>query len=169
MALPPLYDPEACRPMWEELNRVGVKSLRTPEEVDADVKSPGTALVVVNSVCGCAAGSARPGVMLALQHSRIPDRCTTVFAGVDREAVDQARRLMPEVPPSSPCIALFKDGKPVHVLQRAHIEQMNPAMIADSLSRAFDAHCTAAGPSIPPEEFAKVVPVQQCGSNVPRL
>jgi putative YphP/YqiW family bacilliredoxin len=169
MPLPPIYDPEACRPMWEELNRVGINSLHTPEEVDAAIDQPGTTLVVVNSVCGCAAGGARPGVMLSLQHTKIPDRLATVFAGVDREAVDQARGHMPEIVPSSPCIAIFKDGKPVHVLERRHIEQMSAEMVASDLARAYEEYCSAAGPSIPADEFAKVAPVQMCGSGIPKL
>jgi len=165
----PMYDPEAVRPMWEELERVGVRSLRSAEEVDTAVAAEGTTLVVVNSVCGCAAGGARPGVMLALQHERIPDRLTTVFAGMDREATEEARSYMADIPPSSPCIALFKEGRPVYVLERRHIEQMDARMVAANLARAFDQHCSAAGPSIPPEEFAKLAPLQQCGSSIPRM
>ena len=165
----PMYDPEAVRPMWEELERVGVRSLRSSNEVDLEVKAEGTALVVVNSVCGCAAGGARPGVMMALQNARIPDRMATVFAGVDREATEQARAHMTGIAPSSPCIALFKDGKPVHILERRHIEQMDASTVAASLAKAFDEHCGAEGPSIPAEEFAKISPVSQCGSSVPRI
>lgn len=169
MPLPPIYDPEACRPLWEELNRVGVQSLRTPEEVDAVIDQPGTALVVVNSVCGCAAGGARPGTMLSLQHRVIPDRLATVFAGVDRDAVERARAHMPGVMPSSPCIALFKDGQPVHVLERRHIEQMSAEMIARDLAHAYEQHCTAPGPSIPPDQFAKIAPLQICGTSIPKI
>lgn len=164
----PLYDPEAVRPMWEELVQVGIKPLKTQEEVDqAILQTPGTTLVVVNSVCGCAAGSARPGVMLALQHKTIPNNLTTVFAGMDREAVDRVRAHMPEIAPSSPCIALFKDGKPTFVLERRHIEQMDNQGVAAALQQAFDEHCSTAGPSIPPEEFEKINPVQKCGSSIP--
>ena len=169
ISLPPIYDPEAVRPMWEELAAVGVEPLHRAEDVEAAFAlSKGTLLVVVNSVCGCAAGGARPGVSLALQHSKIPDRMTTVFAGVDRAAVNSARDKMVGVPPSSPCIALFKDGKLVHILERRHIEQMDARMIAQDLAQAFDAHCSRQGPSVTPETFAKVVGVQQCGSTVPR-
>ncbi len=167
MPLPPIYDPEAIKPMEEELHRVGVKSLRSAKEVDQAINEQGTTLLVVNSVCGCAAGGARPGVMLSLQNVKIPDRMATVFAGVDRDAVNQARALMGDIPPSSPCIALFKDGKPVHVLERRHIEQMDAHRVAGDLKSAFDEHCSAQGPSIPPEEFERIVPVQQCGSDVP--
>jgi putative YphP/YqiW family bacilliredoxin len=166
----PLYDPQAVRPMWEELAAVGVEPLHTPEEVQAAFDdTPGTLLVVVNSVCGCAAAGARPGVSLALQHDRIPDRRVTVFAGVDRAAVQEARAHMDAVPPSSPCIALFKGGKLAHILERRHIEQMDVRAIAQDLAQAFDAHCTRQGPSIPPEEFAKVVNVMQCSSTIPRF
>ena len=115
----------------------------------------------------CAAAAARPGVSVALQHSRIPDRSVTVFAGVDRAAVEEARSHM-AVPPSSPCIALFKDGKPIHILERRHIEQMGVQMIAQDLAQAFDAHCARQGPAVSPEQFAKVVNVLQCSSTIPR-
>jgi putative YphP/YqiW family bacilliredoxin len=169
MALPPIYDPEAVKPMEEELHRVGVRSLRTPEEVDEAISPAGTALVVINSVCGCAAGGARPGVMVALQCEKIPDRLTTVFAGVNRDAVEQARSHMPGVMPSSPCIALFKNGDPVHVLERRHIEMMDASSVAEHLCQAFLEHCDAAGPSIPAEEFKRIIPVDQCGSNIPLI
>lgn len=164
----PMYDPSAVRPMWEELVRVGVKPLTTSQEVDsvlADQK--GTALVVVNSVCGCAAGSARPGVMLALQNKTIPDKLTTVFAGMDREAVQRARDYMKGIQPSSPAVALFKDGKLVHMLERRHIEMMDPQSLAQDLAKAFDQHCSAQGPSIPADEFEKISPFSQCGSTIP--
>ena len=101
MPLPPLYDPDAVRPMWEELSDCRVMPLHHPEDVDEMLAKPGTALMVVNSVCGCAAGSARPGVTMALQHTRIPDQMGTVFAGVDRDATDRARGYMTDVPPSN--------------------------------------------------------------------
>src|SRR5262245_52300145 len=125
MSLPPIYDPQAVEPMWQELAAVGVDPITTPEQVD-DVlgAKSGTALVVVNSICGCAAGHARPGVMLALQNARIPDRSVTVFAGVDRDAVERAREYMAGYPPSSPSVGLFKDGKQVFMLQRSDIQQM---------------------------------------------
>ena len=109
MALPPIYDPEAVAPMWQELAAVGVEPLTTAEQVDELLGAgSGSVFVIVNSVCGCAAGQARPGAMLALQNSAIPDRYVTVFAGVDREAVERARGYMTGYPPSSPCMALFK-------------------------------------------------------------
>lgn len=165
--MPPIYDPEAVRPMWEELAYVGIRPLTSAEEVDEALAKPGTTLVVVNSVCGCAAGGARPGVTKALQNSVIPDRLTTVFAGMDQEAVARARQHMSDIPPSSPCIALFKDGKPIFVLERRHIEQMNGDMIAQTLSDAFNKYCAAQGPSIPAEEFAKLESFKACGSSIP--
>lgn len=163
----PNYDPEAVKPMEEELELVGIQPLRTGTEVDAALSQPGTTLVVINSVCGCAAGGARPGVTRALQHRTIPDHLVTVFAGMDHEAVQQARQHMPEIPPSSPCIALFKDGKLVHILERRHIEQMDAVRIAENLAHAFDTHCSARGPSIPAEKYAQLRGVQQCGSTIP--
>ena len=109
----PMYDPTSVQPMRAELTAVGVKELLTPEDVDAAIGQKGTLLLVVNSVCGCAAGNARPGVMLALQNRVIPDQLTTVFAGQDRAATAHARGRMSQYPPSSPCIALFKDGEVV--------------------------------------------------------
>ena len=164
----PFYDPEAVRPMWEELVKVGFQSLTTAEEVDQAIqKTNGTTLVVVNSVCGCAAGSARPGVMLALQNETIPDHLVTVFAGMDREAVTRARELMQDIPPSSPCIALFRNGDLIHVLPRQEIEMMDSHLIEQRLKTVFDEHCSAKGPSIPAGEFAKINPVEQCGSKIP--
>jgi putative YphP/YqiW family bacilliredoxin len=163
-----LYDREAVRPMWEELVNVGFRPLTTAEEVDEALsQTEGVTLLVVNSVCGCAAGGARPAVMLALQHERIPDRLVTVFAGVDQEAVGRAREYLPEYAPSSPFIALFKDGHPVFVLERVPIEQMDVKGLVKYLVQAFDEYCAAPGPSIPREEFEKVVPHDRCGSTVP--
>src|SRR4029453_5246788 len=126
MPLAPIYDPEAVAPMWQELAAVGVDPLTTPAQVDEALgTASGTVLLVVNSICGCAAGSARPGVMLALQHSVIPDRAVTVFAGVDRDAVNRAREHMTAYPPSSPAMGLFKDGQQVLMLQRADLQRMS--------------------------------------------
>ncbi|HOE95952.1 MAG TPA: BrxA/BrxB family bacilliredoxin [Candidatus Sumerlaeota bacterium] len=163
-----LYDREAVRPMWEELSYVGIEPLTTAEEVDAALgNAEGTALLVINSVCGCAAGGARPGATLSLQHTTIPDRLYTVFAGVDRAAVERARGYMPGIPPSSPFIALFKEGKPVFTLPRHQIEQMDAPAIARALAQAYDAHCSRQGPSVPREVFEKNVSVSQCGSTIP--
>jgi len=168
MPLPPIYDPEAVKPMWQELAAVGVDSLTSPEQVDEALESaPGTVLMIVNSVCGCAAGSARPGAMLALQNKTIPDRSVTVFAGVDRDAVERARAHMAPYPPSSPSMGLFKNGKQVFMLQRTDLQQMNPEQVAAALRGAFDAHCSRTGPSVDAETFRKLRPYQGCGSQIP--
>jgi putative YphP/YqiW family bacilliredoxin len=137
-----LYPPEITEPCRLDLVNAGVSELRTPADVDMVLKNTkGTALVIVNSVCGCAAGMARPGVKLALQHAKTPDRVATVFAGVDREATERARQYIPGVPPSSPSFALFKDGKPVYVMERYQIEGRSPQEIAYDLVEAFDEFC----------------------------
>lgn len=165
--MPPLYDPDQVRPMWEELANVGVRPLTTAEAVDEVLaKETGTVLCVVNSVCGCAAGGARPGVTLALQNDVIPDEMVTVFAGMDQEAVARARGYMEPVPPSSPCIAVFKDGKPVHVLERRHIERMTAIDIANNLSEVFKQICTRKGPSVPTDVFEANPHVETCGSTI---
>jgi putative YphP/YqiW family bacilliredoxin len=128
--------------MKADLTEVGFKELTTPAQVDEVLQQDsGTVLVMVNSVCGCAAANARPAVKLAARHSNTPDQFTTVFAGVDVEAVAQARKYMLPYPPSSPSIALFKDGKLVHFIERHHIEGRAAEMIADNLKAAFDEHC----------------------------
>jgi len=149
-----LYDNEMVRPMWEELAMVGVRPLKTPQEADEMINRPGeTTLIVINSVCGCAAGNARPGVSLALQHNIIPDNLGTVFAGVDRDAVEAARKHIENYPPSSPSVALFKDGKIVYMLERKQIEKMSVQNIAHNLNMAFDKFCSMPGPSVSPEVF----------------
>src|SRR5690349_14660666 len=137
----PVYDPIAVRPMWEELAQCGVTPLSSAADVDAVLSKPGTALIVVNSICGCAAGGARPGVTQALQGAVIPDHLTTVFAGVDMEATQRARQRMPEIAPSSPSVGLFKDGTLVYALERRHIERMTPDEIASELQQSFSKHC----------------------------
>lgn len=137
-----LYPPEITEPCRQDLTGAGFTELRSPADVDMAIKnSPGTTLVVVNSVCGCAAGMARPGVKLALQHTNLPRRATTVFAGVDREATERARSYMPGYPPSSPSIALFKDGQLVYMMERWQIEGRGPQEIAYDLVEAFDQFC----------------------------
>lgn len=164
----PIYDPDAVRPMWEEIAQVGVQPVTTPEEVERLVSEPeGTTLLFINSVCGCAAGHARPGLSMALQHCVIPDRLATVFAGVDRAAVNRVREFMPEVPPSSPFVALFKGGRLVFALQRSDIEGADAQQVATSLTHAFDKHCGRTGPSVPRDVYEKVARVQQCGSSIP--
>ncbi len=164
-----MYDPEDVRPMREELVALGIKELTSAEEVDRAIReSRGTALVVVNSVCGCAAGGARPAVAVALQNDRIPNYLYTVFAGVDREATERARAYFGEYPPSSPSIALLKDGKLVLMMERRDIEGFSPDVIAERLAGAFDRYCTRQGPSIPAEEFASLQFGQLCGSQLAR-
>jgi putative YphP/YqiW family bacilliredoxin len=138
-----MYPEQLVAPMREDLTSAGFKELKTAEEVDkylADQK--GTSLVVINSVCGCAAGAARPGVKWALQHSgKKPDSLATVFAGVDKEAVTKAREYTLPYPPSSPSIALFKDGELVHFVERHHIEGRNAQMIGQHLVEVFEEYC----------------------------
>lgn len=137
-----MYPPELVSPMKADLINAGFKELLSAAEVDEILnKKQGTTLVVVNSVCGCAAGAARPGVKMALNHSKKPDNLVTVFAGVDTEAVAQARKYFLPYPPSSPSMALFKDGKLVHFLERHHIEGRSAEMIAENLKAAFDQYC----------------------------
>ena len=127
--------------MKHDITSAGVKELLTPEDVDAAITAKGTALVFINSVCGCAAGNARPSIKMALKHSKLPTRMTTVFAGFDVAAVAQARKYMAPYPPSSPSIALFKDGNLVHFIERHHIEGRTPEMIVENLTGAFDEFC----------------------------
>jgi putative YphP/YqiW family bacilliredoxin len=163
----PGYPEEDVKPMREELEAVGARSLRTPQDVDEVLSRPtGTTLVIVNSVCGCAAGGARPGVSAALQNKLIPDSITSVFAGVDREATARARQYITEYAPSSPSIALFKDGKVVYMMERHMIEGRMPDQIAEDLAKAFDKHCGRSGPSIPADKFEKLQFVQVCGSQL---
>jgi putative YphP/YqiW family bacilliredoxin len=136
------YPEIMIRPMREELTRLGAEELKTPEQVDeALANSKGTMMVVVNSICGCAAGKARPGVARALQHTVRPDRIATVFAGADIEATEKARSYFTGYPPSSPSIALLKDGKLVYMMERRQIEGRGPEQIAEELTQAFDEHC----------------------------
>ena len=137
-----MYPEAMVLPMKEDLTNVGFEQLIDSESVDQFLtQDSGTLLVVVNSVCGCAAGNMRPGVKLSLQHSKKPEILTTVFAGVDTDAVSQARKYFLPYPPSSPSIALFKDGKLVHFLERHHIEGGSAQMIAANLAAAYDAYC----------------------------
>lgn len=136
-----MYPEAIVRPMKAELSSVGFEDLLTTEQVENAIASKGTTLVVVNSVCGCAAGAARPGIKLAIHNAKRPSKLTAVFAGVDAEAVAQARKHFLPYPPSSPSIALFKDGKLVHFVERHHIEGRSAEMIADNLKMAFDQYC----------------------------
>ena len=131
-------------PMREELTRLGVQELRTPADVDRELgQRQGTTMVVVNSICGCAAGRMRPAVRIALQHESRPNRVFSVFAGQDMEATERARSYFTGYPPSSPSVALFRDGQLVHMLQRSDIEHRDSADIANELTRVFDEHCAA--------------------------
>ncbi|MFM1875938.1 MAG: hypothetical protein RL266_1675 [Bacteroidota bacterium] len=136
-----MYPPEIVIPMKQDITSAGVDELLTPEDVDNAIKAEGTTLVFINSVCGCAAGNARPAMKMAVKHSKTPDRVTTVFAGFDKDAVAQARKYMAPYPPSSPSIALFKDGNLVHFIERHHIEGRPAEMIAENLKGAFDEFC----------------------------
>tara|TARA_B110000046_G_scaffold165693_1_gene182167 strand:+ start:673 stop:1083 length:411 start_codon:yes stop_codon:yes gene_type:complete len=136
-----MYPVELTTPMKNQLVEAGFKSLETPEAVDGAINADGTVLCVINSVCGCAAGTMRPGVLLSTKHSKLPKEMVTVFAGVDGEAVNQARKYTLPYPPSSPSIALFKDGTLVHFIERHHIEGRSAEMIAENLAMAFDEYC----------------------------
>lgn len=137
------YPEQICAPMRADLTSAGFEELKTPEQVDSTIPgSEGTLLLVINSVCGCAAGTARPGVKLSLQKSdKKPSKMVTVFAGQDTDATNQARKYTLPYPPSSPSIALFKDGKLVHFVERHHIEGRSAEMIAENLSMAYDEFC----------------------------
>ena len=127
--------------MRDELTRLGARELRTAVDVDNAAAQPGTVMIVVNSVCGCAAGKARPGIAIALQHATKPDVVATVFAGADVDATARAREYFAPYPPSSPAVGLMKDGKLVFMLERRDIETRDTASIAATLKAAFDAHC----------------------------
>ena len=136
-----MYPAELVKPMREELTNIGFGELHTSEDVTNAIEQKGTTLVVVNSVCGCAAANARPGVNHSLQNDKTPDHLVTVFAGVDAEATNTARDLVVPFPPSSPSIALFKDGVLVHMVERHHIEGRPAELISENLKAAFNDHC----------------------------
>ncbi|AJR02788.1 BrxA/BrxB family bacilliredoxin [Siansivirga zeaxanthinifaciens] len=136
-----MYPAELVKPMREDLTKVGFEELHTAEAVDAALAKEGTTLVVVNSVCGCAAANARPGARMSLNNEKKPDHIVTVFAGVDKDAVAQARQHMVPFPPSSPSMALFKDGELVHMLERHHIEGRPAELIAENLIDAYNEFC----------------------------
>ena len=141
--------PEAMvQPMREELTRLGVEELKDADAVDAafEAADDETMLLVINSVCGCAAGNARPAVAMVQQHDTQPDRYVTVFAGQDLDATERAREFLPGIPPSSPFMALFRNGDPVYVIQRKHIEGRSANAIATDLAQAFDAYCGSEEP-----------------------
>ena len=136
-----MYPADLVMPMKAELTHNGFTDLTSVEEVENFLSKEGTTLIMVNSVCGCAAGGARPGVVYALQNEKTPDNLGTVFAGFDIDATTRARQFMLPFPPSSPSIALFKDGELVHMLERHHIEGHSPQMIGENLKQAFDEFC----------------------------
>ena len=137
-----MYPEQMVAPMRQDLTQEGIVELRTAEEVDQLLSTEkGTVLVVVNSVCGCAAGNARPAAKAAAQHNKLPNKLTTVFAGQDKEAVSKVREYALPYPPSSPSIVLFKDGEVAHFIERHHIEGRPAQMIADNLIAAFDEYC----------------------------
>lgn len=169
LSRPPMYDQDAVQPMRDELLAVGFSELLTPEDVDKaiNVQDDKTVLVMLNSVCGCAAGSARPGVSLALQNNIIPDKLYTGFAGQDRDAVERIRKHIKGFPPSSPSIALFKNGELVHFVPRLSIEGYSAEQIVANLKNVFNENCSAKGPSITPEQFSQVMHAKSCGSKIP--
>ena len=137
-----MYPEEIVLPMKEELTENGFKELLNAQDVESALQQKGTTLVMINSVCGCSAGTARPGVVMAVRNSaKVPDQITTSFAGFDIEAVNTVRQHMMPYPPSSPAIALFKDGQLVHMIERHMIEGRSAQMIADNLISAFETHC----------------------------
>ncbi|MDM1073419.1 BrxA/BrxB family bacilliredoxin [Empedobacter brevis] len=133
-----MYPAEIVMPMKAQLTSNGFEDLTTPEQVEAAIKQEGTTLVMVNSVCGCAAGAARPGVVMSLANEKVPAHLTTVFAGFDKDAVAKAREFFAPFPPSSPAVALFKDGELVHMLERHHIEGHSAEAIAENLKAAYN-------------------------------
>ena len=142
------YPEYLVAPMRQELVHVGAKECRTPAEVDAVVKSPGVVMMIVNSVCGCAAGKARPGIAMALQHPNRPDTVATVFAGADIDATSRVREHLSGFAPSSPSIALMRDGKVLYMVERRDIETRSADSIADLLTLAFDKFCAAEGATV---------------------
>jgi putative YphP/YqiW family bacilliredoxin len=136
-----MYPAELVKPMRDDLARAGFEELYTAEAVEKAINQKGTTLVVVNSVCGCAAANARPAAKMSLQNNKKPDHIVTVFAGVDTEAVDAARNMMVPFPPSSPSMALFKNGELVHMIERHHIEGRPAEIIADNLKQAYEEFC----------------------------
>lgn len=166
----PMYDPHSVQPMRDELIYVGFKELTTAEEADQVLSQQNdeTTFVFINSVCGCAAGSARPGVSMALQGKVIPNNIVTVFAGQDKAAVEIVRtKYLKNFPPSSPSAALLKNGEVLFMLPRHHIEGRTPEQISDILQKVFSEHCTNEGPSISKEKYDKLVHAKMCGSKIP--
>jgi putative YphP/YqiW family bacilliredoxin len=167
---PPIYDQVAVQPMRDELTFVGFKELLTPESVIQNVlvKDDETKLLFINSVCGCSAGSARPGVALALQHNKIPNKLFTSFAGNDRDAVDTIREnFLTQFPPSSPGIVITKNGETIYYMGRSDIMDKSPEEISKILTAVFDSIEGVEGPSIEPENYKQLVHAISCGSKLP--
>jgi len=167
---PPMYDPKTVQFMRDELTFVGFEEMLTPEKVEKTLsqKNDETILVFINSVCGCAAGSARPGVSLALQNKVIPEKLTTVFAGQEIDAVDHVRKnYLNNYPPSSPSLAIIKNGSPIYMMQRHQIEGSTPEEVAFELIKAFNAYCSKSGPSIRKEKYDELIHAKICGSKIP--
>jgi len=166
----PIYDPDSVQPMREELTYVGFDELQTPEQVDEhlSIVNDKTTFVFINSVCGCAAGSARPGISIALQGSVIPDNIVTVFAGQDKTAVELVRsKYLTDFPPSSPSAALIKNGEVLFMLPRHNIEGRTPDEIGQILQEVFKKYCDKNGPSISKEKYDKLIHAKMCGSKIP--
>jgi putative YphP/YqiW family bacilliredoxin len=167
----PNYDPASVQHMRDDLTAVGFKELVTLDQVDQELLGhPDEAvLLVVNSVCGCAAGSARPGVALALQHQTIPEHLVSVFAGMDKQAVEYVRqRFLTDLIPSSPCFVLLRNGEPEFIMERKDIVNKSPEEISEILTALFDEKCKRKGPSIDPEVYNKLDNVVMCSTNLPR-
>lgn len=167
----PNYAPEAVQYMRDELTDVGFKELITLEEVDDILlnRPDESVLLVVNSVCGCAAGNARPGVSLALQHRTIPENLVAVFAGMDKKVVEYVRqRFLSDYVPSSPCFALLRNGEVEFIMERKDLIDKSPEEIADILTAVFDNKCKGTGPSISPEKYTQLENVVMCSSDLPR-
>jgi putative YphP/YqiW family bacilliredoxin len=167
----PNYDPAAIKYMRDELTQVGFRELLTLEAVDeALLETEDEAVfLVINSVCGCAAGSARPGVALALQHHTIPEHLVCTFAGMDKKPLEYIRqRFLSDYLPSSPCFALFRNGEIGFIMERKDLVNKSPEEIAEILTKIFEQKCTRSGPSISPEKYSRLDNVVMCSSNIPR-
>jgi len=168
----PTYDQAAVQPMRDKLISLGFEELISPQDVDIALgnSTDETVLIMINSVCGCAAGSARPGVTLALQNNTIPDRLVTVFAGQEKEAAAHLRtKYLKDFTPSSPFIALMKNGEVLFTLQRFEIEGRSHQELAIRLTDIFNKECKKQGPSISPEDYDKMVSAVACGSKIPKF
>lgn len=165
----PIYDPVSVQPLRDELIYTGFKEILTTNDVEQTLNiQDKTILYVLNSVCGCAAGTARPGINLSLQNSIIPDILVTSFAGQDREAIDYLRqKYLQGIPPSSPFIILFKNNEILYMMQRFNIENKPAELLAEELIKVYQKYCNRQGPSIPKEDYEKLVHAKTCGSKIP--